>query len=195
MLCEAFYCPLHLLEVGLRNAIDGAFRAKHGAEWLTGPRALRMLDWEIATRDQARETVGKNGHAVTHGRLVAEVPFAFWTGLLSSEYEHAWHGCIRLAFPGLPSARRKRSVPHERLHILRTFRNKVFHHQRIAHLPVADRHAEIREVLGWINPELLALLDVSDSFPQVHRRGRSAANRLVARLSNPQELIEVSAGG
>lgn len=186
MLCESFYCTLHFLEVGLRNGIDHALKGKYGVDWITDPTVFPMRSDECEARDSAMQSIQCRGSDVTADRIIGEVSFSFWTRLLSREYDQVWHaGSLKVAFPGLTGRSRKRSVPFDRLHKLRTFRNRVFHHNRIIHLPLATRHSEIIEAISWCNPSLPLLARALDSFPSVYGMGPKGMSRFLDRVGRP----------
>ena len=72
----------------------------------------------------------------------------------------------------MPRRIRTRNRLSKRLNEIRTLRNRVFHHQRIAHWPNLPKcHADLLESIVWINPEFLKVLTLADHFQNVHAAG------------------------
>lgn len=186
-LCEAFYPTLHLLEVGLRNATDNAMSMKLGKNWLTDPRVFTLHDREFNKREEAITAIQGKGLDATRGRIIAELPFSFWTGLLSPVYDPAWHGgVLKNTFPGLSGAARRRAIPAERFELIRTFRNKVFHHNRILHIDLEVRHTQIMQAIGWLDKDFRRYASCLDRFPLVFKYGDAAYGLFHERIDNPK---------
>lgn len=68
--------------------------------------------------------------------------------------------------------------------------NRVFHHERIAHWPdLPQRHEQILETVGWINPELKKLLSVMDRFPRTYRVGSAALGCELAQVLYENDYV------
>jgi len=91
----------------------------------------------------------KKEHRVTPGRVVAELKFAFWVGLLGPKYDATlWRKSLYRGFPA--SGGRTRRVIHGRFNAIRRFRNRIAHHEPIFHLAPIMRHQEIIEAISWM---------------------------------------------
>ncbi len=155
----AFYGPLQGLEVALRNAMHRELTARFGAAWYDDP-ACRFDRGALSRIAIAKDDVWRDGHQVDPPHLVAALSFGFWVSILGAggngpvrdpgrrNYEMTlWRPCLYRAFPG---AKMKRSEVHRRLDYLRTFRNRIAHHE-----PVFMRHLEadyhsILTAAGWV---------------------------------------------
>lgn len=155
----AFYGPLQGLEVALRNAMHRQLCAKYGPDWYDNP-ACGLDAGALGRIDDAKRTLGRGNYQVDPPHVVAELPFGFWVSLLGKggwgntkkmNYDMTlWRPALYRAFP---HSRRSRADTHRPLDYLRTFRNRIAHHE-----PIFTRHLEqdfhsILEVAGWICPQ------------------------------------------
>lgn len=158
----AFYGPLQGLEVAMRNAMHRNLTAKYGSEWYNNP----ACGFDAGTQkriDSAKSTLDRSPYPVDPPHVVAELSFGFWVSLLGrggrgtapdyrkKSYDMTlWRPALYKAFP---HSRLSRADTHRPLDYLRTFRNRIAHHE-----PVFSRHLEkdyqsIIEVAGWICPD------------------------------------------
>lgn len=72
------------------------------------------------------EARNKAGRTATLGKVIAELPFGFWTLLVSNRYESLWRLSLHRAFP---HARSRRQIIHWRLDAIRFLRNRIAHHE------------------------------------------------------------------
>ncbi|PPF78907.1 CAAX protease [Subtercola sp. Z020] len=148
-LSAAFLHDLSHLEVGLRNACDRALqRATVAGEFhWTDARTLSALFPITARRNRAsglqtdsnripRENFERaraaaastNGLPPVPGKVIAELMFGFWTFLVADSHEKTvWVPHLYKAFPSGTDRRRLNTS----LASLRTFRNRVAHHENI----------------------------------------------------------------
>lgn len=119
-LCEALYPVLHMLEIALRNRMDGVFGAAYPAStpkrgqlaygelpcagsWLdANPCVLAPRDQEEVRRVKSRIIDGEKKH-LTADRLIAGLSMGFWTGLLTRKYEISPRSSFNLG-DGKPTA-------------------------------------------------------------------------------------------
>lgn len=156
---EAFYSPLQHLEVVLRNALGNALRAQYGADWYLQngvPPLMYPLPDMLA---KARGELTKRGIPLEHGRILAELNFGFWGGLLSSRYETTlWRPVFFRAFGNRPAGFKRKTV-HDPIERLRRLRNRIAHHEPIHDRNLAADYAEIMQVVGWISPYMATWID------------------------------------
>ncbi len=108
-LCEALYPALHSLEIALRNSLHAALTASFGVTWYDDPTVLIEPRGrsEVVEAKQRLRTQGKPLEA---DRIVAELPFGFWTSLLNVAYAQSavrrppvhkplWPTLVAVAFP------------------------------------------------------------------------------------------------
>lgn len=149
----ALYGPLHWLEVVMRNAMHRQLTELfERADWWTAhsvslhPNAHRDLN---AAEDKLRD----KHKPVTPGRIVAELPFSFWVGLLGKgrDYEQQlWRPRLHQAFPRY---RGKRSPLHHDLDAIRLLRNRIAHYEPIHRRHFAADYATIMRLIGYVSAE------------------------------------------
>jgi hypothetical protein len=184
-LAAAIVPPLHACEVALRNAIHNAMTAAYGNEmWFFIEGAL--LPDELEDFVEAYRRVYKKPEPIA-GRVVAQLMFGFWTAMLNRPYEQKiWnrdgYTPLYAAFPhALQSSgsRIPRVDIYDRVKQVNDFRNRVFHYEKIYEWnhkrgnanavnirQAAQDHADILELIGWMNPLLLQEIQAIDHFPQ-----------------------------
>ena len=117
-LSEALYPPFAVLEVCLRNSLDAGQGGGSGT-WkppllIDTPEFLRVNE-----RDHLATSITfviRSRREVPHERLVAELPFSFWTALLNRPYEGTlWPASLRSVFPLAPRRQRVRSKLADKL--------------------------------------------------------------------------------
>ncbi len=151
-LSESMYTPLQGLEVALRNALGDKLRTTYGPRWYElnpGPALHYPLPEMLLA---ARNELGKRGLPVDHGRIIAELNWGFWTGILAKRYETTlWRPLFRTAFPSAPTPLIRNNV-FLPLDDLRRLRNRIAHHEPIFNRNIADDYAAILNLIGWISP-------------------------------------------
>lgn len=157
VVCEAFYPLLHLMEVVVRNRVHDAFSAHYGTtQWFRLPW---VHQYDLPLVDKAEAELARRHKAVSPDNMVAELTFGFWCSMFNRRYEPShtnapWPMLLKHVLPKAPRWARTRSRILERLEKARRIRNRVFHHEPIAHIPdLAAQHTELSELLGWFSPE------------------------------------------
>lgn len=184
-LSAAFYGPLQGLEVAVRNAMHRELSAKYGAAWFDDTRA--GLDAGAIERVRgAKEELRRGGYAVDPPHIVAALPFGFWVSLLGrgglgrggrkANYDMTlWRPALFRAFPGarpLP-----RAEVHRRLDYLRTFRNRIAHHEPIFARHLAADHDSILRAAGWVSSGVRAWIEEHSRVPHLLALPRAEAAR------------------
>jgi hypothetical protein len=178
LLCESLYPSLHLLEVLLRNRLEEALVNQHGDQWYSRPTFVESLhDDESRKLNEALQKLGKENldrqrdgkpiKTVNSGRVVAQLSFGFWTGLLGTNYEQTlWVPNHKRIFPAaLPSERNIKQI-RLRINRVRLLRNRVMHHEPIWNHPALwDRYQDILDFIEWISPDALEWSQPFDRFP------------------------------
>jgi hypothetical protein len=158
----AFYGPLQGLEVALRNAMHRALTGTYGHAWYDNG-ACQFDAGTLSRIAGAKDDLRRDRYQVDPPHLVAALPFGFWVTLLGHggraaalgapkrNYEMTlWRPCLHKAFPGI---RARRTDVHRRLDYLRTFRNRIAHHEPIFTRHLEADYASILTVAGWICPK------------------------------------------
>jgi len=188
-LAEAILPSLHVFEIGLRNAIHNALTVSEGTDmWFFKEGLLKPA--ELKDFVEAYDRVYKKPQPIS-GRIVSQLMFGFWTALLNRPYEtRIWlpDGFTTLyqVFPHAeksPGTNFSRKEIHERVQTINSFRNRVFHYEKIYEWnnnhgrqdsngnPIINMrttqedHEDIHEALQWINPTLHETIHAVDSFP------------------------------
>ena len=179
----AFYGPLQVLEIVLRNAVHHELTKCYGAAWYDNPEA--GLDskgrGQIAT---AKADVVRGGRVPSPHRLLAAVSFGFWVPLLGSggcidpdgpraDYETTlWRPALRRAFPHRRHLARKQA--YDPLNALRKLRNRIAHHEPIFERNLRKEYQSILEVTGWILPEARTWVERHSRVPELLAASRHA---------------------
>ncbi|MEV4345800.1 hypothetical protein AB0J83_15115 [Actinoplanes sp. NPDC049596] len=148
----AFYGPLHCLEVTFRNALHNELCVAFTRNdwWATAPLQSHGLRMVVEARDKCAR---RGRRLVSEDDIVAELPFGFWTSLLSnnrhSQYDRRlWVPCLHRAFPHYRGQRRDL---HDQLEAMRLLRNRIMHHEPIHYRDLAADHRKIYRLIGFID--------------------------------------------
>lgn len=173
-LSEALYPALASLEIALRNCIHASATEKYGTEfWFDVPGIL-----EGRQRGQLATARNQLAKSETAGRLVAQLTFGFWVGLLNSPYEdRMWHAhralMLKRAFPNIPTSQRSRGAIFHRIYPIQQLRNRIFHHEPIWHRPTLQtEYDHIIEALGWMSQELATAISRINNFSDIYDHGK-----------------------
>ena len=183
-LSESLYSALQGVEITLRNSIHEAASGAFGnTDWFK----TVLVAPETHTLENVRSRLASQGKAANPDNLVSALSFGFWVSLFYSRYDRIlWPQLLMAVFPYMPRTVRTRGYVAQRLRRIRHLRNRVFHHEPVWHWPdLAQHHREVLEAIGWINPDMLALAQSLDRFPEVYALGadgyREAARGLGGR--------------
>ncbi len=160
---EAFYVPLHCLEICLRNSVHEQLKAKfHRPDWWS---TTRLAEQHASKIDKAQSDLRRKGVSQpTADDIVAELSFGFWVSLLSRRYDrHLWVPALHRAFPNY---RGSRELLRDNLEAMVLLRNRIMHHEPIHHRHLAADHAKIYRLLDYLAPEPALWLRTVDRVPQ-----------------------------
>jgi len=165
LLSESLYASLQALEVSLRNSIqNNATQYFNNPLWFEDVN--RMKPFNIKSISAAKKSLAKQRKNIDAGRIVAELNLGYWISLFYAHYEQIlWRPLIKKIFPKMDPSQNNRKSLSARLEKIRKLRNRVFHFEPIWYLNLEERHAEIIEVLSWIEPAMVELLKPVDNFP------------------------------
>ncbi len=142
----AFYGPLQGLEILVRNDMNLQLQAAFGGNW-HDLSTIRLQQTQIA--DVQKTINGIDQAEPTNGAIVAELPFAFWVGLLGPKNENEiWRKALYKAFRNRPKGT-ERKIVHNALDSIRRLRNRIAHHEKILHRDLRANHQTILEIAGW----------------------------------------------
>ncbi|MGH3907539.1 MAG: hypothetical protein ACRDTE_25690 [Pseudonocardiaceae bacterium] len=172
----ALYGPLHWLEIVMRNAMHRQltefFRC---ADWWAAP-SIRLHQNALRDLTAAQDKLREQRKPVTPGRIVAELPFSFWVGLLGKgrDYEQQlWRPRLHRAFP---SYHGKRSPLHHDLDAMRLLRNRIAHYEPIHRRHLAADYGTIMRLIGYISVEVADHVGRHDRVSAVLARRNQACN-------------------
>ncbi len=151
-LCEAFYLPMHFAEIIIRNAIHNQLINRHGEVWYENRAIIGNLDPRRETEfDELLKTErARHGNKLTCHHLVAELSFGFWQHLLTKRFQRViWATEIRSAFPNLPNSMERQDV-HDRVEMIRKWRNRIAHHKPIFDRQPSAKYQEILQLSHWV---------------------------------------------
>jgi hypothetical protein len=193
-LSRDLYLSLAVVEVTMRNSVHKALsRHVSGEDWYD---RLHLLPREAQAVSDVKRDLARSGKPATPGRLIAGLPFGFWTSILSrGSGQHGYGGtiwspndaaAIRLAFPHLPAPHQNRSFVHRRFNTVRHLRNRTMHHEPIwrgmvvrdqhstTMYPLTDLYDDILDAIGWTSPRLRDSVLALDRFPNTLGEGPAA---------------------
>lgn len=178
---EALFPTLQLVEVGLRNSMHHAFVDRFGREDWFNDYQFKLRNPERDKLQAAKDDLLALKRKYSAGAVVAELSFGFWTSLLDFDYENPrsgficlWPSNLHAIFPHLPKGTpgNQRKMAFSSLDKIRKLRNRVFHHERIAHWKdLPQQYQSCHQVLGWLSPELQSIHASLSHFPAVHSGG------------------------
>ena len=161
-LASALYGPLHMLEVTLRNSIDGQFQKIYGANWLCGT-SVGLSRYQVECISKAKQTLARQGKPAPHDTMVAELNFGFWVSFLGKQSYTQWQH-LR---PMFKAPKLQRAQIAGSLDQLRDLRNRIAHYEPILSLPLDERYLSIIELIGWMQPDAAAWIVQTSDWQRV----------------------------
>lgn len=167
-LAAAFLHDLGHLEVALRNAYDRIICKKY-PEWTKpGHEFLALEAGFQGSRHKQRERnrisiealqrAGHEEHGMTHGRVIAELSFGFWSDLtLSCRSDTHWDPLLKNAFRVQDDTLRRGPV-HDVIAKCKHFRNRCAHHEPI----FMNRHSVETHIVAMSTLASLLSVQLSD---------------------------------
>ena len=170
---QSLYWPTQTLEVACRNTIAKVLAARFGANWHCNEKFRRQLSREDSAKlDETvdRQRRDKKMRHLPVDAIVADLPFGFWTSMLTAHYNVplTWQRNLPIAFPHMPSRFPLHSV-HRPMEDTRILRNRISHHEPIFDRRLDLSYGDILRVLGWICPASQRYVEHTSSFPETWR--------------------------
>ncbi len=159
-LSGAFFGPIGVMEVVLRNALHNRLSAVFGPQWYDSA-AFQAIDPRFQQQIQkVKDDIVSSGRDVITPRIVAELSLGFWVNLLrpgrGGIYQHAlWGPALSRAFP----RGTKRSQVSDKLFPILKFRNRVAHHEPIFAKKPAQRYQDILDIVGLLAAPLVPWIE------------------------------------
>lgn len=166
-LSESFYLPLQMLEVTLRNRIHHVMTDMHREDWFLQSGALAVEHQQQQIADAMAE-LQREKKDITPGRMVAALPFSFWTAMFSPSYDMLWQQCLHRigrTSEGKGLRRKDFSGP---LKALRTLRNRIAHHEPILRWNLPKHHDNAVKLTEWLSPAAAEWFRQHSRFHAVH---------------------------
>lgn len=166
-LSYSFYPLLQAVEVGLRNRLYDTISAHlNNKDWLLTSNKLKPQ--EVKKVEEAKKRIKSKKSNLAPGKLITELSFGFWVGLLDKRYETLfWPKLLKTAFPHLRGKFRTRKHVATYLDEILNLRNRISHHKKICHLDLIKLHKKLLFVLSWLDPSYLDLAKKYDQFPEI----------------------------
>ncbi len=160
-LSEALYSALQGLEVTLRNRVDRALASGLGrADWYN---AELLYAEQLRPVEQAKQALAREEKPPSPGRVVAELSFGFWTGMMGPKYDDLWRLHLVRVFAHRPL---QRTEAHERLNTIRKLRNRVAHYEPILSRPLDRDFNRILDAIAWMCPVTSRWVRAQSAFPE-----------------------------
>lgn len=150
---ESFHFAIQGVEVGLRNCVNGALCRRFGEHWWGEDEFLDLADRErVADIATAKRRLENRDVDVCTSQMVATLSLGFWVGMLQPRYNpEIWSRELRASFPNLPDNKGRGDLAASAKRVA-DLRNRIWHHEPVFKMSLADEFREIMIILGWICP-------------------------------------------
>ncbi len=159
LVSESFYPLLSILEIGLRNSIDSQMTLKfNDKQWFENSDFFKIASkFQTDRIFEARTNILISGKDISHGKIISELSFGFWTSLFDLKFEMTLWKNLRLSFVNCPKQIRKRKTISSKLNKIRNFRNRIFHHEPVTwNINVINLYKnELLEAIYWIDNDVV----------------------------------------
>lgn len=131
-LSEAFYIPLHFLELCLRNKIDSVLSKEFGDSWIYQEDFKRSYNVDNLEKVQRKFENNPRKNYYDKNTLISNLSFGFWATLLYKDYEGLLWKDSEI-FNQIFSYGKPRDFYKTRVNLLslKNFRNDIFHYKCI----------------------------------------------------------------
>lgn len=149
----AFWMPLHLCEVVIRNAVSAAIaNAYQTPDWIKSRQFLRSLP--TAARDQITRALPKSNQApASTSMVIPELKFIFWQKMFTERHDDKiWNSQIWAVFPNIETKKPAHCLRQEfysDLDSVRRLRNRIAHHEPIFQQDLADDLERLIRLVGY----------------------------------------------
>ncbi|WP_199190818.1 hypothetical protein [Photobacterium sp. NCIMB 13483] len=147
----AFFSPLHLCEVVIRNAVASALEAKYGDRWPWSPSFEGSLPNPNKGYNPRKDLINSRKRMLTTGKVIPELNFVFWQKMLTSRFDsRLWDSHLHQVFPNHvagTSVSVLRCRLHNDLEQVRKLRNRIAHHEPIIARNLDDDFEKISSLI------------------------------------------------
>jgi hypothetical protein len=171
----AFFVPLQMCEIAIRNGVAEALERVHGANWPWSNGFMQSLRVPKNQRQyNPRDNLTRVGQAQpTTGKVIAEINFAFWQQIFTSgQDQRLWIPHLYSVFPGIPSTTTvaaARNTAFQNLFSIRKLRNRIAHHEPIFAWNLQADYSVLRDMVGWRSPAAVSWLDRTEGVTALLR--------------------------
>ena len=154
-LCQSLYLPIQIAEIAARNAIHNVLQKRYPPDWSQSSSFISTLSEKLSKElsDARRKEQEQHGLHLKIDHIVSALSFGFWISLTTRYYYHIlWKPSIRLGFPYAPRGITLDDI-NTSLSKLRTFRNRIAHHNAIFDKGPISQFQNVQKILSWICPE------------------------------------------
>lgn len=150
----AFFVPLHICEVILRNAVAEVIEIVYGPEWPWSPGFERSLPNPPRGYKPKNDLISGRRDQPTTGKVIPELKFVFWQKMLTGRFDlRLWDSHIMDAFPnaaglGLSVAQLRENLYND-LESIRKLRNRIAHHEPVIRRDLVDDFATIKRIVSY----------------------------------------------
>lgn len=143
----ALMTPIAVCEVVIRNAVDDALTALHGANWPWDPGFYLSLPQR--GREALNDARNKPSSTST-GKVIAELSFGFWENMFRASFDAAlWTPHLTRVLPNLAMpVYLGRGHVHAELIKLRKLRNRIAHHEPLLKLNVPQTMNDLQALIA-----------------------------------------------
>ncbi|MFC0672850.1 hypothetical protein [Brachybacterium hainanense] len=159
------------LEVVVRNAIDRELRTHfredaRGIPWfMLGWMNERQQNGFDQVRSRLRRDERPNRMRDTRDQIIAGQNFGFWDSLLDRAHQELWNACLHHAFPHSGG---NRGRVQDALKKVRTFRNRLAHHDSLRQINILAEMERIFAIGGWVSPAAETWMRQATRWDDVH---------------------------
>lgn len=180
-LSAAFFVPLQVCEIAIRNAAAEAIENVHGSDWPWLEGFRRSLPLRRGYYRQAQDLADTAKRHSTVGQVIAELKFMFWQSMFTSSQDmRIWNSQLPLVFPGMSAnltISEARQKIHDEIEAVRRFRNRIAHHEPIFTRNSVQEYQRLQMITSWRSPVAAAWADRVQRVTEViARRPRRALN-------------------
>lgn len=176
VLSEAMIPTLHYFEICLRNHIDQVIKKYYGQNWLINiPHQLIISDQDIKKIESITSKVRRESkREPLHDDIVAQMTFGFWCSFFHRKYDPSiWHrkDALKIIFPNLPRANRKRPYIETRILTIKEIRNRIAHHEPVWNrkVSIVTAHTMCYELIQAMSKDAVEMLKTIDRFSTVYQ--------------------------
>jgi hypothetical protein len=161
----AFFVPLQMCEIAIRNGVAEALERVHGENWPWSKGFAQSLPVPKVSFQYNPRTDLTNVAKVqkTTGKVIAELRFAFWQQIFTSGQDgRLWTPHLHSVFPGIAptvSIKIARDTAHQNLFTVRKLRNRIAHHEPIFNRNLQAELFMLRDMIGWKSSVAISWLD------------------------------------